>query len=64
MRDLQYKATFSELSHATTLTVVAHSEVSKMIMDILQESLNGKIINIIPLDTLQEELEEIPHNFF
>lgn len=56
IRELQLKALFAEVSQATTLTIVAHTKASQDIMNILQDSMNGKIINIVPLEVLQAEL--------
>lgn len=50
---------FSEISQATTLTIVAHTKISQDVLSILQNTVNEKTMNIIPMGKFREELIQI-----
>lgn len=66
LNELERNFTISEkinsLTHIVTLTIMHHAQISETLMNLLQNSLNGKIITLISQQQLKNNLQTIAEN--
>lgn len=58
-KDIQYQTYFNTLATISTLIIDQQEKASKSIMTVLQNTLKGTIIDLVPLDKLEEDLRDI-----
>ena len=61
-RNVTINDKISTLTEIATLIIVSHSQISQTLMDILQNSLNGQIINLISQKQIRKDLQIITEN--
>lgn len=61
-RNFTISQKINSLTHIITLTIMHHAQISETLMNLLQNSLNGKIITLIPQQQLKSNLQTIAEN--
>lgn len=59
INDLTYQSKFKDIAQIATLVIMDHNSLAKDLMDTLQNSLDGKISNLVPVKTIREDLKKI-----